>query len=102
MVNHFLHTSAHYFLARSGAVCQSMLMAIFNRSWRKRAEAAEAAIAVRDHYIAELEARTRLIDIQREGRWVKFVFMRGPDITQITTIGTWDDDIEEWKRKLLL
>ena len=69
--------------------------------WRERAEAAESALAQANTYIADLEGFTRLLDIQREGRLNKFVFARRGEITTITTISTWDDEIEAWKDDLL-
>lgn len=65
---------------------------MFKRTdWRKRAEAAESALA----------QTTRLIEIGRNGRVNVFTFIRGDDVIKIETIGTWDDDVAQWRKDLL-
>lgn len=42
-----------------------------------------------------------LIDIQRAGRVNVFTFQRGNEIYSIETYGTMEDNLAEWKMKLL-
>ena len=80
-------------------------MGIFDNHWRRRAEAAEASLADMRETLDGLELllaeRATLISITRNGRMNRWLFTRGPDLVSIETVGSWDDDIETWKRDLL-
>lgn len=45
--------------------------------------------------------RAALISIVREGRKLRFGFVRNGTLTFIETIGTWDDNVEAWREALL-
>lgn len=42
-----------------------------------------------------------LISLHRDGRQNVFTFSRNGEIHRIRTLGTWDDDIDEWKKLLI-
>lgn len=80
-------------------------MGIFDSHWRRRAERAEAALSDMRDTIDGLELlqgeRATLISITRNGRMNRWLFTRGDSLVSIETVGSWDDDIDAWKRDLL-
>lgn len=48
-----------------------------------------------------LQTRAFLVDIQREGRINKFIFMRNGEMFTIETMGMWGDDVPGWKKGLI-
>lgn len=87
-------------------------MAFFDSYWRRRAEAAEMALAECKDRLTfaqaalqgmkhRFEQRTVLVSITRENRRIIFTFARRNEIHQISAIGTWNDDLTEWKKLLI-
>ncbi len=85
---------------------------MFNGYWKRRAEKAEAALAERTEQLEALKEaldgmelrfkeRAALMSIVREGRMIRFMFARYDQIHYIQVMGTWDDDLDQWKRDLL-
>lgn len=87
---------------------------MFNRDKRERAAAlamAEAAKAQIEELEArlteaiaaneELSKRAFIIGMEREGRVMKFTFMRNGELFQLETISQISDNLPEWKAKLL-
>jgi hypothetical protein len=72
--------------------------------WQGRAIAAEAALKVAQEgmegFDLLMQQRASLVSITREGRYIRFMFMRNNRPTVIKVMGTWDDDVEGWKREL--
>lgn len=80
--------------------------------WRTRALLAEAELATvrtaletaTEHLQGvELRFRSRaaLTNITREGRKLHFTFVRNGELHRVTAMGTWDDDVDQWKKDLL-
>lgn len=68
---------------------------------RKRITELETRLA---HLIAaseEVAKRAVLVDIVREGRVNKFIFMRQGKLFTVETMGLISDDIVRWKKDLL-
>lgn len=66
---------------------------------RLTSELAEAQHALRDALIARTNAeraskRTELVNVARNGRTIKFTFMRNNVLTVIETYGTWGQSLE--------
>lgn len=81
-------------------------MGLFNGYWRKRAMKAEQQLAALREGLAGMELRFKeraaLISIVRiDGRIVRFGFVRHDQIYFIEMIGSWSDDLDQWKRDLL-
>lgn len=87
---------------------------MFNRSnqWRDRALVAEAANALYEAQLTALNEQLQgielrfaeqasLISIVRDGRKIRFNFTRHGNLYSIEVMGTWDDDVDGWKRALL-
>lgn len=92
---------------------------MFNRSttprkltWQERAVLAEAELtatrvgleAAQQHLDGielRMADRAVLISITKNGRMNKFTFVRNGQMTVIETYGSWDDDPDEWREKLL-
>lgn len=74
-------------------------------NWRKRALEAEArletALQMLDAMARKFQEANTLISINRDGRQNVFTFIRNNEIHRIRTIGTWDDDIDAWKKLLI-
>jgi hypothetical protein len=81
-------------------------------SWRKRALVAEAEAATLRTTIAQIQQqlygvelrfkeRAALMSITRKGRTTRFIFIRNGEMIPVETIGTWDDDVDGWKKRLL-
>lgn len=51
--------------------------------------------------LKELEKRSVLLDIQRTGRKIEFMFVRGTKVHTIETMSLISDDIKRWKDVLL-
>jgi len=49
----------------------------------------------------ELQDRSYIVSIERDGRWNKFLFSRKKEIITIETMGLIGDDLPGWKEKLL-
>lgn len=82
------------------------------KSWKARAIAAETQLAIANTALAlateqleglelRLADRAALISIERNGRINRFLFVRNGQLLTIETMGTWDDDVEGWKKQLL-
>jgi hypothetical protein len=80
-------------------------------NWKTRALAAETALEIAqvgnrvareelDGIQLRLANRAALISIARDGRALKFTFVRNGDVIVIETISTWSDDIDQWKKEL--
>ena len=63
--------------------------------------AIEKAAQSVDTTLQRIEARAHLIDIEAEGRKLKFIFARNGKIEVIETMAVWADNIVEWKKRLL-
>lgn len=50
----------------------------------------------------KLQQRAFLVDIIRENGVNKFIFMRQGKLHTVDFMGTWGDDLEQWKKDLLL
>jgi hypothetical protein len=85
---------------------------MFDRYWRKRAERAEAALAVACGTIKQTDAafdslqklvdsRAVLVSMTPSGRKVRLLFQRNGDLTTIDAYATIDADWNELERKLL-
>jgi phosphoribosylaminoimidazole-succinocarboxamide synthase len=78
---------------------------MLRNSWKSRAQAAEAAAAQAKELLEglalRLEDRAALISIVRDGRKLRFGFVRNGKLTYVECMGTWDDDVDAWKRELL-
>lgn len=96
------------------SVTIGIIIIMFSRSlsWKERALIAEAelattqaALATAEQHLAGIELRfaerAALVSITRQGRINKFMFLRNGQLTTIETMGTWDDDVEGWKKALL-
>lgn len=82
------------------------------KTWKQRAIAAEAQLAAATVALTEaneqlkglqltLADRAALISITRNGRMNRFMFVRNGQLLTIETMGTWDDDVDGWKKQLL-
>lgn len=80
--------------------------------WKRRYERAEAArlkaVAAASQALQticeveqRLDDRATLINIDRNGRKIRFTFVRNKQLTVIETFGTWGDNIDEWRKALL-
>jgi hypothetical protein len=73
--------------------------------WKKRALDAEAKIAAAGSVMEVFEQRIKalpvLASITRDGRHNNFTFTRNGKVIVISAYGTWDDDVDGWKRDLL-
>jgi hypothetical protein len=76
-------------------------MVIFDNIWRKRAEAAEAALLEANARIDNLKKHSYLVGITRNSRVNRWTFIREGDVFTIETIGSWDDNVESWQKDLL-
>jgi hypothetical protein len=87
---------------------------MFKRSltWKERAVIAEAELATTQaaletaqQHLAGIELRfaerAALVSIARQGRINKFMFLRNGQLTTVECMGTWDDDVDGWKKALL-
>ncbi len=85
---------------------------MFDSYWRKRAQAAEAQLAeAKDRLVfanaaldgmkRRFDERAALISIRREGRRIFFTFARAGEIIRVDALGTWNDDVELWKKLLI-
>lgn len=78
---------------------------MFGFIWRRRAIAAEAqlseTISVINALNVRIASRATLISIHRDGRRNVFTFAKNGEIHRISTMGTWDDDIEAWSKALI-
>lgn len=45
--------------------------------------------------------RAALMAINSEGRRLRFTFVRNNTVINIDCMGTWDDDVDEWRQMLL-
>lgn len=57
-----------------------------------------AALEIADRRAAD---RSTLLSIHKDGRRIVFTFARNNEVHRIGAIGTWDDDIEGWKKLLI-
>ena len=80
--------------------------------WRNRALVAEAETATLRAALdiaqqelngiqLRLKERAALVSLTREGRKLRFIFTRNNELITVEAIGTWDDDVDAWKRQLL-
>ena len=85
---------------------------MFDGYWRKRAgelaEQVEALTKAQDALkdgLAGMELRFKeraaLVSITRNGRMIRFLFVRNDELIPIETFGTWDSDIAAWIDQLL-
>lgn len=85
---------------------------MFNGYWKRRAEQLAIDLAARDEQLESLKQaldgmelrfkeRAALMSIVREGRMIRFMFARDDKLHFIQMLGTWDDDLDQWKRDLL-
>lgn len=81
-------------------------------TWKERAVLAEAQVAAQQAALEQAQQhldgielrmadRAVLISITKNGRMNKFTFVRNGIMTVIETYGSWDDDPDEWREKLL-
>jgi hypothetical protein len=81
-------------------------------NWKTRALLAEAelntvrtALNTATEHLAGIELRFRsraaLTNITREGRKLHFTFVRNGELIRVSAMGTWDDDVAQWKKELL-
>lgn len=49
---------------------------------------------------AAMDSHAYLVSIERVERRVIFTFMVNKELKQVETIGTWADNIEQWKKDL--
>lgn len=85
---------------------------MFDGLWKKRALEAEAALAAQTAAIDQakeylngvqllMAERATLVSITRDGQAIRFIFARNETLHHIDTYGTWDCDVEGWKKVLL-
>jgi len=63
-----------------------------------------AALETATEHLAGIELRfanrAALISLGRDGRKLNFTFVRNKELIRITAMGTWEDDLDQWKREL--
>lgn len=67
--------------------------------------ASEEALKIATDCIDMLEKRMNeraaIISIVRDGRKIRFGFVRNQQLIYIETVGMWSDDVDGWKQQLL-
>lgn len=84
---------------------------MFDGYWKRRAEKAETELAALKAATAEIIAGIELMAKDRavligittkpKERANRFTFIRNDHLYQIDTMGTWNDNVAQWKKDLL-
>ncbi len=82
---------------------------MLNGHWKRRAEQAEADLAALKAQTAELIAglellaneRAVLLGITSKDRTNRFLFSRNGKLFTIETMGSWGNNVAQWKKDLL-
>lgn len=51
--------------------------------------------------LEKLKKHALLVDVIPEGRMVKFIFARGPELIEVNTIRALSDDVGDWQNRLV-